>query len=351
MLRGRLVDLFGRFEQQGIGTLVLRNHETLPDYNMGTDVDLVIRACDLKRVTQLVRGWGDDQDLVCVGGAMLSYVRVFRLADRRTGEALKLDFFLGESWRGINLFSADELIARRRVRDGVPVISRIDEAAICWLHPLLFGAMTKPRYHEMIVAVAREHRQELATLLRPRLGQVLTERCVAGMVEGRLDSLLAYRRPIIARIVSYGMRSPMATIDSMARNVGREILRRLDRPGYRIISYGSGAAILRAQQVWRVLDSAPLSSAAGQFWAERPSANRLMVAALRFERYRAIEGAFWLALHSEKSPPPFPAADLVIRHDALPSDASVAATEVCQRLATSAIRRQRGFSSVWERAA
>ena len=226
--------LFGILSHAAIGHAVLRNHNHLPVRLGARDLDLIVRPADLQRavavIVRVARDFGLQSADFYADERMTQLAFVGR---RKQGLFdLKIDLFTSSQVFGIELMSAEEMLADLRWHNGIPVVSEHVQLLDKWLFHLAVGRPLHRKYDERFARIARENRPSLLERLAPLLGRAEAERQLAAVAAGAA-SLLAPLRPgpRIRMLARMWGRQDTNGLASTARFIGERLRNRLSPHG------------------------------------------------------------------------------------------------------------------------
>lgn len=180
--------LLGGMAGRGLRFAVLRNYENLPDSVGARDIDIVVHPDDLPGARDLVAGIARGMGLRYANHFADERLTQFALVRRGAGcglQQIKIDFFIRSEVYGIEVLSAEDMLADLRHHNGVPVVADRVLLLDKWLFHLLVGRPLHAKYDADFAAIARAEGPALTAVLSRLLPAPRAGGLVAAMAEGR----------------------------------------------------------------------------------------------------------------------------------------------------------------------
>jgi thymidylate kinase len=179
--------LFSDLDEAGIGWLVLRNHQELPD-RVGHDLDILVHPGDIARVDPVVRATVKRRGLLLLRADEGIEHMGFIVADPdlRGRLSLKLDVQGALRFRGRTFIDPDDLFANRRQAGGIWAPTAGMEAYALLLHAALHKAELKAKYADRVRALQADEPGGLPRVAVARLPSDVARRMAEVRSEGDL---------------------------------------------------------------------------------------------------------------------------------------------------------------------
>ena len=198
--------LFGGMAERGLRHAVLRNYENLPDSVGARDIDLVVHPDDLPAARDLVAAITRALGLRLANYFADERLTQFALVRRDPNSGLqqiKIDFFIRSEIYGIELLSAEDMLAELRHHNGVPVVADRVLLLDKWLFHLMVGRPLHAKYDADFAAIAQREGVALTTTLSRALSRARAAELVSALAagQGSAQVLPGYeRRRALARL-------------------------------------------------------------------------------------------------------------------------------------------------------
>ncbi|MEK6758951.1 MAG: hypothetical protein AABY51_04195 [Deltaproteobacteria bacterium] len=148
---GFLHAFFNTLNGMSVEYSVIRNYETLPQKVTGTDIDMVVRSADFRRITSAV-----DAVARSVGYARWkSYRKNYDIVQtsyapiecENPEDVVRVDFMMdGVKWRGLDLMDPQVIWDNTVTLGGVRVLKDPAKTALTLINSLVFGSGLKEKY-------------------------------------------------------------------------------------------------------------------------------------------------------------------------------------------------------------
>ncbi|MCX6926880.1 MAG: hypothetical protein NT154_27290 [Verrucomicrobia bacterium] len=230
--------VFRAWRQGGIGYLVLRNYESLPD-STSNDIDVLVDPGQLHQAERalLEAAWK-------AGFRLHNRVEFATLAlylsSRQSNVQAHFDLFTALKWRGFDFISCQEFLRRKVDRSLFFIPHPVDETATTLLASLIYTGKVKEKYKPLITAGLRAESVAITDLLAQTYGQAHAEFLAAAGAQEKWAEIEAatgaLRRALILRQLT---RRPWRTIQSLLRDARRLARRALQPPGVTLVLCGA----------------------------------------------------------------------------------------------------------------
>jgi hypothetical protein len=239
-------ELFRRAEEEEIPYCILRNYTELPESTLGGDIDLIISPRTSKSWDILLHEISDSFEL-SLGVIQVHYHGVrYCIFNLDFGLFLKLDVHYGEFWRGVEYFSASEIIGNRVRYKEFFVPSLADEAVLSLLAPLITGGAPKRKYEHHIIGCVRDNKVEFVNGLTLVIGRKLANEIVDFIYCRQFMEISKLSTRVKASLwVRMFSRSICKGFLGFFRYLHYEIRRRVNPIGYLVVLDGPTVDILR----------------------------------------------------------------------------------------------------------
>ena len=229
MTRPALGDMIRRIARDAANSdekfLVVKNHHGLPDVNVGSDVDILVRP-------NRMRHWHELLVRACRSfGATVERARCYFYSQQHiihgldTG-SLQIDLMPRLHWRGGDWLDMHEVHGRAvRFREDLWIPHPADECVITFCLSYLHGGFVKTRYLPLLSRLAAAHDHEVSKQLK----RIFGDRGGAEIVEElRLENLAGLHRRATSRRIRVLLRAlarkPVHSITTMALGYAMEAL-------------------------------------------------------------------------------------------------------------------------------
>lgn len=173
-----LMSFFGSMGIQEIKYCVLRNHENLPEWNDGKDIDILIDADKVNSVLNILRS----MDGVMVTGVLQrAYVWSVFIYGVSWGErtAIEIDLVTKLSWKGLTYLEERDVLASVYTPKGKPNYIKVpqpyDEAIVSLMANYLLCGAIKERYFDKINQYITKYKKETISRLSVSFGDVCAQ--------------------------------------------------------------------------------------------------------------------------------------------------------------------------------
>lgn len=219
--------LFQALRKECVQFCILRNYEGFPVCNAGRDIDILIRASDLRHAIQAL---GSIRGIRIVGYSERRYVaNVFLQGVSATPEsrAIQIDFYLSLTWKGLTYLPTDLVL-----QGAVPCLSGestflvpspVHGAITSLLASLITGGWLKEKYFPGVQQIFATERSEVIAALLPQFGKKAATRLTDSVIGGRHEDVLecvgALRTSLVVRNL---LRRPFHCALAVVRHYARE---------------------------------------------------------------------------------------------------------------------------------
>lgn len=224
-----LTSLMKALDREGVRPCVLRNYESFPANNAGSDVDFLIYSTELQRALLAVRSI---QGIRIVSYELRSYVAsVFLegIASLDGSRSLQLDFLWSLSWKNMPYLCADDVLqlampySAGTLRFFVPL--PVHEAIISLLTGLIYGGWAKEKYLAKARRTFADNTPEVIAALQQQFGLKAATRFVDVVIGGDRQEIHGRVRSIRASLTIRSLLySPLRTLQGICRYYSREIV-------------------------------------------------------------------------------------------------------------------------------
>lgn len=232
-------EVFDRFNDSGIGYLVLRNYETLPE-STSNDIDLLLspahrgRALSAIQKASAATGWR-----IC-GIAEFACTSVFLYHEKSMAQT-HIDLMCGVKWHPLLIADHETMLETREKFKSFYIPAQRHEAHVSLLTRLVYGGYVKEKYRPFIAAVARKDPDGLRDSLRPWLGRHLAGSMVAMAAEENWSGIEASAKNTRMRILLANLKHPFPLALRFIRDAARTVGRMVFPPGLSVCLRGCGA--------------------------------------------------------------------------------------------------------------
>lgn len=216
-LREFVVDLFAGLDAEGIEFCVLRNHEGLPEVNVGNDIDLLVRKEDLGRALATMRRTSRATITSVTKRPYVTSCFIHGVA----GSCTQVDFVVALDWLGVPYLHVAEVLrrSRRQPSTGIPVPDPADEAIISFFTSFLIGGFVKEKYEDRFIPVFRDSPGAVLERLQGRISPSTLKRLMLAIISGgarsAIHTLGPARRSLLRRALG---ERPLATLVGIANH-------------------------------------------------------------------------------------------------------------------------------------
>lgn len=180
-----LRQLFRSLDEANIQYCILRNHETLPGFVSGSDVDVLISPDQRRRATELLENVAEAQDfrLTAIYRKHLDieHLKFFHPVEM---EEIRFDLMTSVGALFFEAFSAEELLPSRRELEGLCILPGPLELAVTviqnWISP---SAELKDKYVGRIQRLKGQEQLEFRQVLASKVGRERCDQFMKAVVE------------------------------------------------------------------------------------------------------------------------------------------------------------------------
>jgi len=181
---------FGFLNENQVDYTVIRNYETLPCTVSGTDIDLVIRKADFKRIRNQFRSLAETAGYKLwkefPKNWSIMHLKFAPAVCTDPQEIVKIDFMLnGLKWLGYDLMSRKDLSAHTEERNGVKVLRTPACTLLTLLNSWTYGGKLKEKYRQEYLDLAPDERKWTDQRLFAVFGRY-SRQLISGLEKGRL---------------------------------------------------------------------------------------------------------------------------------------------------------------------
>ena len=173
----------------GIDYNVLRNHDGLPNYKIGTDIDFLLQKNNIDKVINYL---SNHHQIVITGITRRDFITVIYIHGVDCGNTfgLELDFIHKLAFKGIDYLSVKDVLNRSISNDnGIIIPSRADEAIITFYSSYLLSGFVKEKYFHFVNTVFCEQETEIRSLITSQMGLLLGNELVDLVKQGDKSTL------------------------------------------------------------------------------------------------------------------------------------------------------------------
>jgi thymidylate kinase len=206
-----LHSLFDLLEIKEMRFLVLRNHQGLPESNNARDVDILVSPqTEPKSINAIVGELSKRFKANIIWINELDYLSGFVIArqlEDGTITYLKLDFFYGLKWRGLEFVDADEVLSSRVKIKNYYIPDPGHEAVVHLLNGVLYSKFIKDKYIPIIINGCDNYSDTFMSLINSSGIDSLKHKIkvvISGLkTEGVANNILAFRKALITRMIMH----------------------------------------------------------------------------------------------------------------------------------------------------
>lgn len=224
-------------EAGGIASVVLRNHEGLPD-RIGNDLDLLVAPENARDAERRIVGAVGPLGWKLVNRVEHVPASLYFLHDM-SGRVIQVDLFHRVRWSGFEVFPVERLLGARTFVGPHWVTARTAEQAVVLVSGLLYGGEIKQRYRSGLEETARERPDELRSEVALSTGRVLARDLVDILARGDWRNVESMRGRTRRSVILRALRSPGRAVASIASEVARLGRRMARPPGLMIVLLGT----------------------------------------------------------------------------------------------------------------
>lgn len=227
-LKEFLQALLSSFTAAGIPFSILRNHRNLPSENVGSDIDFLVRSCDLPLIANILHRMPQIRITDILARRYVTSFFVDGVAWGDGKRAIELDFCSSLSWKGLAYLQVEDVLECSCAKDGdasfIVVPSEIHEAINSFLSSYLIGGFVKERYQEQVRHVFQSRTAEVTASLAGPFGSDLSRRLVAAVVADDRAKLHHLRFLLCLTLLWTSMRrATWRAVSAMLRHYYREL--------------------------------------------------------------------------------------------------------------------------------
>lgn len=222
-----LMNFFGSMGIQEIKYCVLRNHESLPEWNDGKDIDILVEAEKVDSILGILRSI---EGIRVTGVLRRAYVWSIFIYGVSWGErtAIEIDLVTKLSWKGLTYLEERCLLASAYTPEGKPDYIKIpqpyDEAIVSLMANYLLCGAIKERYFDKINQYVKKYKKETMERLSISFGSLCAQDICEAIISrdmARLnDNLINVKKGIL---VNKLYKKPVEGIKSIVLHYVREM--------------------------------------------------------------------------------------------------------------------------------
>lgn len=227
-LESFLISLFSHLVGVKIDYCILRNYQSLPQENVGSDIDILVDKVFIPEITQYISSL---PGIRITGLLQRHSVTTFFLEGIRSADGkdtLQLDFVTALSWKGISYLETADVISQTHLHEGRELIhapATSHEAIISFFSSYLVGGWIKDRYQDFVKHTFIQHELNIRKIFQPLFGGSVSKRLIYGVQEDQRNLLLQ----ILPKVkLSFALRKmlkqPFHTIASLVSHYRAEFL-------------------------------------------------------------------------------------------------------------------------------
>ena len=157
--------------------VVLRNYQSLPEINVGADIDIAIETSAAEKWSAAIRTAAEDNSLQYQVLARFWHCHQYLLTSQVDDFKVKLDLMPRFWWRGVSWLNASDVVnAAVPVRAGIWRPSNVDEFIITLCHSYLYGGFFPEKYEDRLQQLLQSEREEVLHQLLPIFGKHRSEK-------------------------------------------------------------------------------------------------------------------------------------------------------------------------------
>lgn len=170
-----LEQLFTKLDSSKVDYSILRNHEKLPWFNVGTDIDILSNKKDMADIISCIH----EIDNVKVTGLtyrnFITVVYIYGVENNKS-MGLELDFIHEIGFKGLTIFNSEELLKKRTMNErGVSVLPPEYEHVITFLSSYLYSGYIKQKYFPEQAKFFRANEDATLVILSEMFGKDYSE--------------------------------------------------------------------------------------------------------------------------------------------------------------------------------
>ncbi|MFA7637796.1 MAG: hypothetical protein WCY02_00670 [Parvibaculum sp.] len=209
--------LFDGLAERRVRYAVLRNYEDLPQSVGARDIDILVHPDDLAGAIKVIAVLSDSLNayfakVYC--DDMIVQIVFARRLDVSMLFQLKIDLLHNRQVYGVELLTADQMLADARVHKGIPVVADDIQFLDKWLFNWFVGQPTDPKYNDGFSTICLRDRDRIFERLGPLAGVRQASNDLDQVSYGRASEIVPLPRFMrLARLVIVAARSgPRASI-------------------------------------------------------------------------------------------------------------------------------------------
>ena len=217
LLKDFLLAFVGGLNREGIEHCILRNYESLPDNNIGNDIDFLIPHRGLPSAVTVISAIEN----VCVTGFIqrphVTSIFIYGVIWGGGRQAIQVDLISSLCWKGLPYLSAEKVLSNSiSVSNCNGLLKKpaiYDEAINTFFSSYLVGGWIKDRYQSMVKGIFSKNRESVISVLSEIFTSRVAESVVDNVISDDRDALLRLL-PTIKRdlLVSGFIHRPFKTI-------------------------------------------------------------------------------------------------------------------------------------------
>lgn len=201
---------------------MLRNYMELPERNVGSDIDILVREVHVPKILELLTKGGRIRVTSINRRAYVSTVFMDGVQHLDGRDSLQIDLVTSLSWKGSPFLAVGQVLGSAISHSTHPLVripAAHHEALISFFSSYLMGGWINERYQKFVQDVFIERESMVANEMAPWAGLELTSRLVLAVKEDQRDVLMRMLPEIKRRLFThYLTRQPIVVVSEVIRH-------------------------------------------------------------------------------------------------------------------------------------
>ncbi len=175
-----LIKLNDDLKKNNLKMVVIRNYQYLPSYNLGKDIDFIIKPEDLNKWLDIIQRFCSNRNLkVKISENNRSYyvkIKIIGVQDK-TKNYLKIDLNYNFNWRGVEFYSINQLI-EECILFNYPIYTskkNYINSYITFCHSFLYGGFINQKYIKDFRKALITNKEEFEILFKKNFSKKQTK--------------------------------------------------------------------------------------------------------------------------------------------------------------------------------
>lgn len=207
--------MFRRLSEENIPYCILRNYDTLPDINPGSDIDMLIAKDKLLTAHNIFTEMEyalNIRILQIIKREHVIQIRLYQYLSVIDHFFLQIDVHCDEKYLGAVYLNGDDILQHKRLHNTFYVPSLVHEAIISLFSKLLVSGSVKDKYKDFIKSVIIDNEKEFIKVLSDIIKPLIAFKVVGAIKNNEWGKLAYLQRSICSSLwINAFLRNPYDT--------------------------------------------------------------------------------------------------------------------------------------------